>query len=97
MQLPNDAQVEVSRNTKLVDVSGCLPLDYCAGVLSVANVVPRLMSDGVFAEDGLPFQAYLDWGYFALTQGADGSTEILLTPLGQVWFGKRYHKARVTH
>jgi hypothetical protein len=77
---------------KLVDVSGCLPLDYCAHACGIANVVPRLVADGVFADDGLPFQHYLtnDWGYFALTQGAQGSTEILLTPLGQVWFGEHY-------
>ena len=75
---------------KVVDVSGCLPLDYCANACGVANVVPRLVADGVFADDGLPFQPYLDWEYFALVQGAHGKPEILLTPLGQVWFGKRY-------
>jgi hypothetical protein len=95
----NDAQVESVQNgtTQAVDVTGCLPLDHCAGVLSVANIVPRLVAEGVFAEDGLPFQHFLDWGYFALTQGANGMTQILLTPRGQIWFGKRYQKASMTH
>jgi hypothetical protein len=94
MQVPNDARVEV---VNMVDVTGCLPLDYCANLCSVENAVPRLTLDRVFAEDGLPLQPYLDWKYFALTQGADGKPEVLLTPLGQVWFAKRYHKARVAH
>jgi hypothetical protein len=91
------ARAEVAGETKLVDVTGCLPLDYCADTLSVANIVPRLIEDEIFADDGLPFKNFLDkeWGFFALTQGADGSTDILLTPLGQVWFGERYHKAPV--
>jgi hypothetical protein len=63
----------------------------------VANAVPYLTSAGVLADDGLPFKNFLDWEYFALVQGADGCTETLLTPLGQVWFAKRFHKARVAH
>jgi hypothetical protein len=97
--MTNDAQTERSSEkvAQAVDVSGYLPLDYCAHMCGVANAVPRLTLEGVLADDGLPFQNFIDWKYFALTQGADGNTDILLTPLGQVWFAKRYHKARVAH
>ena len=75
-----------------VDVTGCMPLARAAEVQGVANIVPRLTEEGVIAsENGLPFAHYLEWGYFALGAGA----EILLTPKGLSWFGKRYPK--VTH
>jgi hypothetical protein len=82
----------------MVDVTGCVPLAHCCAVmLGVANAVPRLIADGVLAADGLPYKHYLDWGYFALVQGTDGTTETVVTLKGQVWFGKRYQKAHNAH
>jgi hypothetical protein len=76
----------------VVDVKGCLPLNRCAELLKIADVVPRLMRDGIFASDGLPFPHFIESGHFLLVVGEHEETEILLTPLGQVWFGARYQK-----
>jgi hypothetical protein len=68
-----------------------MPLADCVATLKVANIVPRLMADGVFAADGLPFSHYIKSGHFLLVVGEHEETEILLTPLGICWFCARYH------
>jgi len=75
---------------RIVDVAGCLPLARAAEIQGVENVVQRLMEENIIAPNGLPYLHYLEWGYFVLGEGA----EILLTPLGLSWFGKRCGKGR---
>jgi hypothetical protein len=71
---------------KVVDVQDCLTLAQVATTLGHVDIESRLIDDGIFALNGLPYLHFLDCGYFVIGAGR----EVLLTAEGQAWFARRY-------
>lgn len=91
----------VAVRERVISVDNCCTIDYIADYLGHADLRERMVSDGLLQADGLPYQPYLDFGYFVAVEGIDSSEpDVLITPWGMSWLLNRYGMTdarRVTH
>lgn len=91
----------VAVRERVTNVDNCCTIDYIAQFLGHADLHERMVSDGLLQADGLPYQHYLDTGYFAAVESDDANRpDVLVTPWGMSWLLNRYgmtDAARVTH
>lgn len=94
------AQHRVAVREHVTNVDGCCTIGYVAGFLGHADLHERMVSDGLMQADGLPYQHYLDCGYFVAVEDDERQPEVLVTPWGQSWLLNRYDMtdaARTAH